>query len=395
MSDISNFNELMANVFRENWNPVPDDGSTYNYIGALSSQDDFKFFQGQFIDMVNDLKCVYDDNPQEIKRLVKTVRNVATKSGCHGAYSELCVLHALNYGGHFDIVTDITLKASESFAAQLGHRKDTNMDGYIPDFDIYFDTKSFRDTITPILRNVSSKSMQTLVDKGVLTEEQSKRVYIQYQFHHIDSEDKYQENIKALVDEFITKFIGLDKRMSHKLDKIKRIHSDIIQGLQYVFNWGGISSSESCYSPFERAEKLVEPLLVRYADKFLLHHPFMLILVNHPWFNQVDTDAFDFNCILYRALSRRVFMQFRSDDRKMSAINAQFVGEETIDEVSKHISAILYIDVLSAVDKGKPYKCYLYTNPRAINKIRKDVIGLPLCQMNVLQEEDDFIHDNY
>lgn len=183
--------------------------------------------------------------------------------------------------------------------------------------------------------------------------------------------------------------------MSHKLDKIKRIHSDIIQGLQYVFNWGGISSSESCYSPFKRAEKLVEPLLVRYADKFLLHHPFMLILVNHPWFNQVDTDAFDFNCILYRALSRRVFMQFRSDDRKMSAINAQFVGEETIDEVSKHISAILYIDVLSAVDKGKPYKCYLYTNPRAINKIRKDVIGLPLCQMNVLQEEDDFIHDNY
>lgn len=88
-------------------------------------------------------------------------------------------------------------------------------------------------------------------------------------------------------------------------------------------------------------------------------------------------------------------MQFRYDGRKMSTINAKFVGEETIDEVSKHISAILYIDVLSAVDKGKPYKCYLYTNPRAINKIRKDVIGLPLCQMNVLQEEDDFIHDNY
>lgn len=292
MSDISNFNDLMASVFQDNWNPMPDDGSTNNFIGALSSQNDFKFFQGQFIDMVNDLKRVYEDNHQETEKLVKTIRNIATKSGCHGAYSELCVLHALNYGCHFDIVTDITLQASESFAAQLGHKKDTNMDGYIPDFDIYFDTKSFRDTITPILRNVSSKSMQTLVNKGVLTEKQSKRVHIQYQFHYIDSEDKYQENIKALVDEFITKFIGLDKRMSHKLDKIKRIHSDIIPGLQYVFNWGGISSSESCYSPFERAEKLVEPLLVRYADKFLLHHPFMLILVNHPWFNQVDTDAF-------------------------------------------------------------------------------------------------------
>ena len=395
MSDISNFNELMTTVFQDNWNPVADDGGTNNFIGALSSQDDFKFFQGQFIGMVNDLKCVYEDNPQEIEKLVKTVRNVAAKSGCHGAYSELCVLHALNYGRHFDVLTDQTLKASESFAAQLGHKKDTNMDGYIPDFDIYFDTKSFRDTITPILKNVTSKSVQNLVDNGVLTEEQRKRVYIQYQFPIIDSEDKYQENFKALVDELIIKFTALNVQKCHKLDEIKRIHSEIIPGLQYIFNWGGVSSSESCYSPFERAEKLVEPLLVRYADKFLLHHPFMLILVNHPWFNQVDTDAFDFNRILYRALSRRVFMQFRYDDRKMSTINGKFDGTETIDEVSKHISAILYIDVLSAVDKGTPYKCYLYTNPRAINKIRENGIILPLSQMKVLQERDNFIHDNY
>lgn len=92
----------------------------------------------------------------------------------------------------------------------------------------------------------------------------------------------------------VSSFLEFDKRISQKLDEINRIHSDIIPGLQHVFNWGGISSSESCYSPFERADKLVEPLLVRYADKFLLHHPFMLILVNHPWFNQVDTYAFDF-----------------------------------------------------------------------------------------------------
>lgn len=46
MSDKSNFNDLMATVFQDNWNPVPDDGSTNNFIWALSSQDDFKFFQG-------------------------------------------------------------------------------------------------------------------------------------------------------------------------------------------------------------------------------------------------------------------------------------------------------------------------------------------------------------
>lgn len=93
--------------------------------------------------MVNDSKCVYEDNLQEIEKLIKTVRNVATKSGCHGAYSELCVLHALNYVGHLDLVMDITLPASESFAAQLGHKKDTNMEGYIPDFDIYLTQNLF------------------------------------------------------------------------------------------------------------------------------------------------------------------------------------------------------------------------------------------------------------
>lgn len=38
MSDISHFNDLMATVFQDNWNSVPDDGSTNNFIGALSSQ---------------------------------------------------------------------------------------------------------------------------------------------------------------------------------------------------------------------------------------------------------------------------------------------------------------------------------------------------------------------
>ena len=70
MSDISNFNDLMASVFQDNWNPMPDDGSTNNFIGALSSQNDFKFFQGQFIDMVNDLKRVYKDNHQETEKLL-------------------------------------------------------------------------------------------------------------------------------------------------------------------------------------------------------------------------------------------------------------------------------------------------------------------------------------
>lgn len=392
MSDKSNFNKLMATVFKKHWKPVSEDEDSNNFIGALS-HDDFKFFQSQFMGMIYELYSIYENNPQEIDNLVKTVKKLATKSsGCYGAYSELCALHVLNHENDLTISTDLTLPATESFAANLGHAQNTNMDGCFRDFEIYFDTKSFQDTITSILKNISSKSIQRLVNEGGMTKKQGKEVSIQYQFPHTDSEDRYNNNVKGLIDEFVSKFKGSNTKANHELDKIE---SDLIPELQYILNWGGVTSTESSYSPFERAEKLVEQIFVRYADKFLLNKPFMLVLVNHPWFNQVDTDTFDYNRILYRALSRRVFMQFRYNERKMSDINHNFTGDETIDEVSKHISAILYIDVFSAVDEKQPYKCYLYTNPRSVNNVHECVISHIFSANKWLVEMDDFKHDNY
>lgn len=394
MNDKANFNELMSSVFQGHWSPVRLDDESNNIIGALSNEE-FKFFKDHFMNMINELISCYEDDPREMENLVKTVRDLATKSGCYGAYSELCVLHVLSIGGFFDVSTNQTLPASESYAANLGHTQDTNMDGCIEDFDIFFDTKSFRDTITPILNNVTFKSTQRLFRAGLLPEDHRKRLHIQYQFSLCDTEEVYKGRISDLIDEFFMKFKEEIVRFSYEYNRIKGINSDLIPGLRYIFNWGGVTSAESSYSPYERAEKLVEPLLVRYTDKFLIHHPFMLVLVNHPWFNQVDTGSFGFNKVLYRSLSRRVFMQFRYDSRKMSEINNDFKGDELIDDISKHISAILYIDVFSAVDKGVPYKCYLYTNPRAINKIHAEAIYHTIQNKKLLDELDDFRHDNY
>lgn len=265
----------------------------------------------------------------------------------------------------------------------MGHKENTNMDDHINNTNLYFDTKSLRDTVTPILRNISDSALNELQNLGLISIKPS----IQYQFPHTDSEEVYQNQFLNLKKEFLSKFkVG-----------ITSIHSEIISELTYVLNWGGISSTISTYSPFERAEKLTEPLLIRYTDKFLKEKPFMLVLVNHPWFNQVDSGAFDSNETLYRALARRIFMQFRFDTRRMSEINSKFQGIETIDNVTKHISAILFIDVLSAVDKGHPYNWFLFTNPRAKHPISSSTLYFEKLyhDKGMCLLMDDFQHDNY
>lgn len=389
------FNKLMSGVFGEHWDPpVPEDDKTNNFIGALANQHNFSFFKKQFMSMINELKKVYEGDGRETNNLIKTIKKIALERECCGAYAELCALHVLNNMNYRPIRTDNSLPATESFAALLGHSKETNLDGYIPAFDIYFDTKSFRDTITPILRNVTEIAIKKMIKNEILRDKP--HVSILYQFPRTDSEKRYEDNVKELIDEFISEFSQKCIPVNQSVGKIARIQSNLIPDLTYVLNWGGISSTESCYSPYERAKNLVEPILVRYADKFLINHPFMLVMVNHPWFNQVDTDSFDFNAILYRALSRRVFMQYRYSARKMSDINPEFKGKETIDEVSKHISAILYIDVFSVVDKGQPYKCYLYANPRAVKPISANVMRCCSHQQpKWLAEMDDFKYNNY
>lgn len=381
MEDKVKFNELMTEIFGTDWKDVKTDGSTNNFIGALNDPSNYDFFKSCFTTMVTDLKELYKGNIEETRKLINTIREVSNVKNCCGAYAELCALHLLNLSDFPRITTDNSLPASESFASALGHTSETNMDGYISDINLYFDTKAFRDTITPMLKNVTDIALTQLKDSKIL--DTDTQLSIQYQFPYSESEEFVKQNFDKLVQEFTSNF----KKGT------KNISSDLIPNLTYILNWGGVTSSVSSYSPFERAEKLVEPFFVRYADKFLLNKPFMLVMVNHPWFNQIDSDSFSYNEILYRALSRRIFMQFRYDNKKMSEIYSKFQGNDTIDNVSKCLSAIMFIDVHSAVDKGCTYKWYIYANPRANNPTSL----FPYFDLlrNGKGHIDDFLHDNY
>lgn len=381
MEDKVKFNELMTEIFGTDWKDVKTDGSTNNFIGALNDPSNYDFFKSCFRTMVTDLKELYKGNIEETRKLINTIRKVSNEKNCYGAYSELCALHLLNLPDLPIITTDNSLSASESFASVLGHTSETNMDGYISDIGLYFDTKALRDTITPQLKNVTDKALKELKDSKIL--DTDTQPSIQYQFPYSESEEFVKQDFEELVMEFISKFAKGTEYIS----------SDLIPNLTYILNWGGVTSSVSSYSPFERAENLVEPFFVRYANKFLLEKPFMLVMVNHPWFNQIDSDSFGYNEILYRALSRRIFMQFRSNNKKMSEINSKFQGNDTIDDVSKCLSGIMFIDVHSAVDKGYPYNWYIYANPRANKPIRLFPYFDSLQKGN--GHIDDFSHDNY
>lgn len=198
MEDKIKFNELMTKIFGTNWKDVKTDDSTNNFIGALNFPDDFDFFKSCFMTMVTDLKELYKGDIEETQKLINTIREVANEKNCYGAYSELCALHLLNLPDFSVITTDNSLPSSESFASAFGHRFETNMDGYISDVGLYFDTKAFRDTITPMLKNVTDKALKILnIDT---------KVYIQYQFPYSESEESIKRNFEELVSEFISKF---------------------------------------------------------------------------------------------------------------------------------------------------------------------------------------------
>ena len=395
------FNELMSSIFKDNWVSVKVDDKTNNYIGAIAAATDFNDFKVHFNSLTNDLVEIYSKDAVALEKLVRTFRELAADNGT-GAYSEICALHLLNLKGHSSITTDVTLDKSESFADELGHTSNTNMDGYIDEIDLYFDTKAFRDTITPILKNVEYLALKEIGQDPNIKFERQPAILLE--FPHTDSEEKYKLHVRELVEEFVNDFLAQLSKYRNDYKKIKLIKSSVVPGLNYRFNWGGMASSESVYDPFERAENLVEPILVRYTDKFLKTRPFVLVLVNHPWQNSIDTDTFEFNAHLYRALSRRIFMQFRHDPRLMSDLNSKFKGTQTIDEVSKHISAILYIDVHSNkpsefdLNDNMPYKWQLFINPRAVYKLTHSQLAYfkELSQYNGKCEViEDFGHDNY
>lgn len=386
MADIieQRFNELMSGIFGSEWKPITGVKETNNFISPLAYDEDFEYYRSTLINMIKDLNTVYDSIPSELQKLIQTVKGLADKKNCNGAYAELCALHVLNVPEHPPIVMDTTFSATESLASRMG-QINTNVDGVIGEDFLFFDTKIFSDPVGAIFKSVTDVALKQLRENGVVSK--MERLSIQTEYPHIASEKDYQSCVGDLINELVNDYTP----------QIKLLQSKLRPEISYVFNRGGVTTTMSWYDPHYRAKELAPTIFQRYANKFMVRKPFLLVMVNHPWYNQVDTNVFGFNELMYRALARRVFMQYRHSIELASAVISQYRGEETMWEVSQHLSGIMFIDAHTTTKKEHLHDIHLYLNPNAKNKIKGDnpyfdhLMYKPYCSFIV----DDFAHDNY
>lgn len=355
-----------------------------NVIGALKYIDSYHEFINNFEARLTRLRDRYKDT-KSYKTLLQTVAQIADYNNWEGAYAELVAYDVMSNGGLSSIIElNKTLPASDSFVGEMGGHE-TNEDGFISEYNLYFDVKSLSDTVTDILKGIIDEAVNRAGQKAICN------VFPEYPYD--DDEQEYQKNRSLLVEE-LRYFVTINKPSNNKGKAC--LSSRVLPGLSFRIIWGGgINSSESSYDAFRHAENCKHLIFKRYTKKFLKHNPFFLVLVNFPLYNRRIISFVDEDEVFYRSLARRTFCEYKNQSTLMSEIVSKYKGTETVFDVSNHLSGIIFIDDQSlTVDT---YSCHIYLNPNATNKLSFG--RLYLEQLVALGDKrgilDDMEHDNY
>lgn len=381
MSDINaklNYQNLIDQIFGKGNISIKVDDKRNNVIGALCNSG-FRVFKNNFISRLIRLKNKYSSNPNKYKTICDDVKLIADHHNWEGAYAEL-VAYDILYNDDFvgEIELDKTITADESFSINYGMSA-TNEDIYIAESDIYCDVKIMADTIGKLLKNI--------IDSVLNKKSFRKKCLVMPEFPLDDIEEVYQKNYSTI-----------KKELENNLHEgCGNIISTCCPNLKFNISWDGFGSSVSCYDPQRKAEQMKNAVLKRYSKKFTKNNPFVLIFVNFVWYNQIDRDTFGNNAVFYRSLSRRLFCDKSDENVPFNTIDPSFNGSETVSEVTKKISAILFINDFSVTKLEDNYTAYLYVNPNADNRIISGLHYLETIVNNGSKEGvvDNFEHDNY
>lgn len=355
-----------------------------NVIGTLKYADDYLVFKKNFGNRLIRLRDRYSGTPF-YKDLLDTVALIADEKNWEGAYAELAAYDIMSNDYLPDIIElNKTLPVADSFSGELGG-KETNEDGFIKEYDLYFDVKILADTVGGILKGI--------IDDAIRQANQEKICDILPEYLLDDDEQDYQTNRRKLMEE-LRDFLIANKPSDNKGKKC--FHSSILPQLAYRINWGrGINSAIGEYNPYRHAEECKHLIFKRYTKKFLKKKPFFLVLVNFPWYNGRIHSFANADEVFYRSLARRTFCEYKNLPTTMASIVNKFSGSESVYEVSRYLSGIIYLD--DHIIKEDKYTCHIYTNPNAINWIR---YGRSYLEQIVAGGDsrslfDDMIHDNY
>lgn len=355
-----------------------------NVIGALSDDSNFETFNTYFIDR---LKRIHNEYPTE--EILTKMKSVANNSW-EGAYSELAVydwILSQKRFGKIPLEFDIRMDSSESFAGGFG-KPDFDTDGYIPN-TLFFDVKA--------LVSNESKFLDNVIDKA-----NAINPLISYSFYDVQSAKFIESSstgqnglFKDLLSE-LNGYLSKNTNQSYESKFVKGLNIDIVYGKHST----AISTLNPYYSAMMDAQKIF-----RYATKFTKSTPFVLFVVWFPWFNREISSFCDFNKTYYRSLARRVFCQYIDSDLLFKNVVNEYTGSETIYDVTKKLSAIIFLEDHSIqyeindetyknVDCESKIGAYVYLNPNADNPIKKHVKKYRSLISGVC-DYDDFEFDNY
>lgn len=358
-------------------------------IGTLCHLDDFLEFKKNFKKRLIRLRDHFKGTAS-YQDLLNTVMEVADQNNWKGAYGELA---AYDFMWNDNIITpmvlDNTLPGSDSYACQLLKNNgraynDTNEDGYLDDYDLYFDVKILSDTVLNVLKGV--------IDDAIANSSQQASCNILPEYPLDDDEEEYSINRTPLYNELLT-FLS-----SHNTTTSGNIffRSSVIPRLGYRVHWGGgVNSAISSYNPYRHAEETKHLIFKRYTKKIMKNKPFMLVLVNFPWYNNRVSSFINADQVYYRSLARRTFCGYIGDGTLLNTIVPNFVGTDTIFEVSRHLAGIIFID--DHCIKKDSYSCNVIMNPNAANTNTSMVsyIESLVAKGDKRSMFDDLIYDNY
>lgn len=387
MTARENYSALIENIFGPETTTFDTTTDLKNSITeALQHPTQNYKFKSNFIARLHRLKTIYSTHPEYLKDIIVQVNLIADNSNWEGAFAELAAYDhlnqdTLNYKNyiHNPIQPNITLPNTVSFAAECG-KHETNLDGFIEDRQIYFDVKCFKDNVTEILESVYNDLKRHLGTNDIhITAE-----------HALDtSYDDYKTKRRQLLEE-LKAGITVAKKETY-------FQSGVIPNLSFRILWGaGILTAERTYTPFSHAENLHKTVF-NYASKLMKNEPTLIVLVVFPWYNLVVTDFSNTNLDLYRAMSRRVFCQYKHDKTLFKTFNSIFTGSQSIYEISNYVSGIIYLEdnsILSKNPNETNVKSYVFLNPNAVKPITQSLASDFIYGLHN-SAYDDFQYDNY
>lgn len=371
------YQDFVNAIFGDGCVNIPSKYRDNNITGTFTHPFEYCTFKSLLYKRYSRLKKVYE-NTNYYNQLLTKIKEVSNHQNWEGAYAELVAYDVLNLKGENEpIALENSMSATLTFASNLG-MSNIDLDGYISDYELYFDVKILSDAVSNLLNKVINQALDkagiTKMDCNILAE-----------YDLVKEVSCYSPKVSSLIEELASKLHN----------KPLYVQSKIVESLSYRIKWeGGVNSRIGIYDPYRNAEEMNDVLISRYASKFLLDKPFFLVMVNFPWYNQLHNNSFDMNPVFYRSLARRTFMSYRYSTKKMEELKAGFIGSQTVYEVSKKLSGIVFIDDLSI--KEDAYNCWIYINPNADNKsprIRSYCEALLSNAKDCIF--DDFKYDNY